>query len=191
MFYKQRPALIFVLSLLTLGLLLTACGNSSTTGSGSTPTAVPTTAPTATPTATPDASGSTALIKTASATIDGKSVTILTNANGLTLYYRTSDTATSVCSGGCASAWPPLLFNGSGTPSSDTSLSGTLSVSNNVNGAQVAYQGHLLYTYANDTAPGQITGQGIGGVWFVATVDLKTATNTTEPATPTPAYTGY
>ena len=56
-----------------------------------------------------------ALIHTATATIKGTSETILTNAQGMTLYYRTSDTATSVCSGGCASAWPPLLVTGSST----------------------------------------------------------------------------
>lgn len=187
MFHKPRFALIFTLALLVMGMLLTACGNSSTTGSSTTP--APTTAPAATPTT---ASGSSdAVIKTASASIDGKSMTILTDAKGMTLYYRTSDTATSVCSGGCASAWPPLIFSGSGTPTGDSSLSGTLSVSTNANGAQVAYQGHPLYTFAQDKASGQITGQGVGGVWFVATVDLKSAGSSTGDETPTPSYSGY
>ena len=58
-------------------------------------------------TPTAPATGSGLVIKTATATIDCKSVTILTNAQGLTLYYRTVDSSSSVCSGGCASAWPP------------------------------------------------------------------------------------
>src|SRR5690348_2708926 len=52
--------------------------------------------------------GSQVAIKTATISVDGKSETVLTNAQGLTLYYRTSDTPSSVCSGGCASAWPPV-----------------------------------------------------------------------------------
>src|ERR1700726_4236134 len=129
--------------LITLGLLVTmfiaACGNSTSTGgpyggsnAGSTPTV--------------SGSGSASTIKTASATINGKAETILTNAQGMTLYYRTSDTATSVCSGGCAQVWPPLLFTGSGAPASSTTLSGQLTASTNANGQQVEYNGHPLYT---------------------------------------------
>ena len=112
------------------------------------------------------------MIKTATATITGKSVTILTNAQGMTLYYRTVDSSSSVCSGGCASAWPPMLVTGSATPSSATSLPGQLSVSTNANGKQVEYNGHPLYTYSGDSAPGQTNGQGFGGVWFAVTTDL-------------------
>ncbi len=32
---------------------------------------------------------------------------------------------------------------------------------------QVVYNGHLLYTYANDSAPGDTKGQGVGGIWHV------------------------
>ena len=161
---------------LLLALLVAACGTSTstTTGSGdnATPTPSPTTAPTAT--ATTASSSSSAIVSTANASVKGQTKTILTDAKGMTLYYRTSDTATSVCSGACAQNWPPLLFTGSGTPTSSSQLSGTLSVMNNTNGAQVAYQGHLLYTYIGDTAAGQLTGEGLGGVWFVATTDLTT-----------------
>ena len=127
---------------------------------------------------TPDlaaaSSGSSALIKTATATVQGKSVTILTNAQGLTLYYFTPDSATtSACTGGCAQAWPPLLMTGSGSPTASGSLPGTLSAVTTGNGNQVEYNGHLLYTYAADSAPGQTNGEGKFGKWFVATTDLK------------------
>lgn len=112
------------------------------------------------------------MIKTASATISGKSVTILTNAQGMTLYYRTSDSSSSVCSGGCASAWPPMLVTGSATPTSATSLPGQLSVGTNANGKQVEYNGHPLYSYSGDSAPGQTNGQGFGGIWFAVTTNL-------------------
>jgi predicted lipoprotein with Yx(FWY)xxD motif len=146
-------------------LLIAACGNGTSSGSrygggnaGSTPST--------------SGSGSANVIKTKSATINGKATTILINTQGMTLYYRTSDTATSVCSGGCAQAWPPVLFSGSGSPGSSDSLSGSLTVSANANGQQVEYNGHPLYTYTGDTAPGQMNGEGFGGVWFVAPTTL-------------------
>src|SRR5260221_8171114 len=65
--------------------------------------------------------------ETASATVQGQSVTILTNAQGLTLYYFKPDTATtSACTGGWAPFWPPPLFTGSGPPTPPTPPSGTL-----------------------------------------------------------------
>ncbi len=163
-----------------LGLLITmtiaACGSngSTSTGSGRYGGGSTSASPTATTAAsTPTTSGTTpALIKTATATVKGQSVTILTNAQGMTLYYRTSDSGTSVCSGGCASAWPPLLVTGSASPTSATSLPGKLTVFMDANGEQVEYNGHPLYTYSGDSGPGQINGEGVAGVWFVATTTL-------------------
>ena len=172
----SRHAWCTVLIVATLVILLVACGsNTSSSGSGGT-----------TPTSsgsgngggrygggggtTPTASSTGSLIKTATATVSGKSVTLLSNTQGLTLYYRTSDVPPStVCSGGCAGAWPPLIVSGSGTPTSATSLPGTLTVVADANGNQVAYNGHPLYTYSGDTGPGQTTGEGVGGVWHVCT----------------------
>ena len=159
----------------TLVVLLAACG-SSTGGSG---TAQNTTATTSgggrygSGGTTPTASSSGSLIKTATATVKGTSETILTNAQGLTLYYRTSDVPPStVCSGGCAGVWPPLVVSGSGAPTSAASLPGKLTTVADANGNQVEYNGHPLYTYSGDTGPGQTTGEGVGGVWHVATPSL-------------------
>lgn len=179
----KQTLLKFLVSLAAATLLVAACGTATTSTGGNTPTA--TTAPASTAT-----TASSALIATASATVQGKTVTILTNAQGMTLYYRSSDTATSVCSGGCAQAWPPLLSTGSGAPTSSTTLPGTLSVATNANGSQVEYQGHPLYTYASDTAPGQVNGENVGGVWFVATTDLTAASGGNSP-TPTATPSGY
>lgn len=165
-----------------LSLVLAACGSSSgsnSSGATSTPTSSsgggiygsPTTPPTPSPTTATGSTG--ALIHTTTATIKGASETILTNAQGMTLYYRTSDTATSVCSGGCASAWPPLLVNGSNTPTSSASLPGKLSAVTDANGSQCAYNGHVLYTFSGDSAAGQTNGEGVAGVWFVVPTSLK------------------
>ena len=182
---KSSPGIIlasFTIFVL-LSFVLAACGSSSSPTSGSsasTPTATssssgggygyPTT-PAPTPTTATGSTG--ALVHTATATIKGTSETILTNAQGMTLYYRTSDTATSVCSGGCASAWPPLLTNGSSTPTSTASLPGKLSAVTDANGSQCAYNGHMLYTFSGDSAAGQTNGEGVAGIWFVVPTSLK------------------
>lgn len=153
-------------------LLLSACGGTADTGSAqSTPTTAPAVA--SAPTDTPTTAPVEAVIKTASATVDGKSVTILTDAKGMTLYYFTPDTSTKTsCTAACAQNWPPLLFTGSGNPTASTSLPGELEVYANDNGNQVIYNDHPLYTFAGDTAAGQTTGQGKAGKWYVATPDL-------------------
>lgn len=164
---------------LALALLIAACGSSTTTGGGgpyggsSNSKATPTTG-----------SASAMTIKTATLTVGGKSMVVLTNAQGMTLYYRTSDTPTSVCSGGCASAWPPVLSTTK--PGVSGTLPGTLSLLNDANGNQVAYNGHPLYTYSGDSAAGQANGQGMGNVWFVAPTNLPATTTPSGSATPTP-----
>ena len=156
----------FVVTGMILMLIVSACGGTSSTGSTqSTPTAAP-----AAPTATPVP----ATIQTAQATVEGKTETILTDAHGMTLYYFTPDSPTKLaCTGECAKAWPPVLSTDASTPTSTTSLPGTLSVLKDTNGNQVEYSGYLLYTFIKDTAPGQVTGQGVGKVWYVATPDLS------------------
>lgn len=118
------------------------------------------------------ADASSATVHTAKVTIAGTSATVLTAPNGLTLYYFTPDTASTVaCTGGCAKAWPPLLATSS-TLASDHGLPGTLGVIDGANGKQVTYNGHPLYTFAHDMAPGQVNGEGLLGKWFVVKVDL-------------------
>ena len=175
-FFAKRSALLSVI--VVVGLVLVGCGSSSTppTTSGatptpsSTPTGSSTTPTTAVPTATATTQATTVVVGTATVTFQGVSTTVLTDSRGFTLYYYTPDTPTSIaCTGGCAQNWPPLTFSGTGPPTSSSPLPGTLSVYN----GQVEYQGHPLYTFAGDTAPGQTNGQGLGGKFYVATPNLQ------------------
>jgi predicted lipoprotein with Yx(FWY)xxD motif len=160
MLYLRRTVPIGIV-LVVVAIVAAACGSSTSSGS-SNPTAAATTP-----------SSSTALIKTATATISGKSETILTDAQGKTLYYFTPDTATtSACTGSCAQNWPPLIATGSGSPTSATALPGKLTTLTTARGNMVEYNGHLLYTFAGDSGPGQTNGEGKLGKWFVATPDL-------------------
>jgi predicted lipoprotein with Yx(FWY)xxD motif len=148
-----KRSFLFSLGLL-LAVLITACGSNTATN-------------------TTGSSNPSVIIKTATATIKGNSKTILTNVDGKTLYYFTSDTATTAaCTGSCLSTWPALLSNSS-TATSSSTLPGKLSVQTDANGNQVEYNGHPLYLYSGDTAAGQTNGEGLFGKWFVATSDLS------------------
>ena len=168
MFLKRS----FVIALgLIMVMFLAACGSNGTTGGG--PYGSGSTNPPATTVPSTGGSSSSAVIQTATVTIKGQSETVLTNAQGLTLYYFTADSATqSAVSGNLAQIWHAQLFTGSGGPTSSTSLTGKLSVQTDVNGNQIEYNGHPLYTFSGDTAPGQTNGEGITGMWFVATPNL-------------------
>lgn len=148
---------------LVAGLLLTACGSSGGTGAPSAPIS---------PSATPTVAG-TVVVRTASATVAGKTETVLTDTTGMTLYYFTPDTGGKVtCTGQCALLWPPLLLP-SGTPAASGSLSGQLATVDGPLGRQVTYQTWPLYTWVKDKQPGDTTGQGVSGKWFVATPQLS------------------
>lgn len=182
-----------------LMLLVAACGSTTSSyGSSSSTTATtqntPPTSSSGGSGTTPTTGSSSSMLKTATVTVGGKSETVLNTAQGMTLYYRTSDAPpATVCSAGCASTWPPFIVSGSAAPTSVTSLPGKLTTMTDANGKQVAYNGHLLYTFSGDTAPGQTTGNGIAGIWFVAIPALKVeGTQQTTPAQQaTPTSKGY
>ena len=93
-------------------------------------------------------------------------VTVLADANGRTLYWFAPDTAArSACYGSCAAYWPPVK----GPATAGPDVTGKLSVLTRSDGsAQAAYDGHPLYTYVGDSAPGQANGNGLnlnGGLW--------------------------
>ena len=117
-----------------------------------------------------------------STTISGTAV--LTNSKGFTLYWYAPDTSTtSKCTGSCATYWPPVT----GPVTAGSGVTGTLGTITRADGTvQATYDGHPLYTYAGDSAPGQAKGNGLnvsGGLWYEMTVSGAT------PAAPAPAAT--
>jgi predicted lipoprotein with Yx(FWY)xxD motif len=94
-------------------------------------------------------------------------VSVLTNARGFTLYWFAPDTPSkSTCYGTCATYWPPVT----GTPVAGPGVTGKLGTIKRTDGTtQVTYEGHPLYSYIGDSAPGQSTGNDInlnGGFWY-------------------------
>jgi predicted lipoprotein with Yx(FWY)xxD motif len=90
---------------------------------------------------------------------------VLTGPNGLTLYTHAGDTATtSSCTGGCATAWPPLTVAAGATATGGTGVTGTFATLTRADGTlQVTYKGLPLYGWQKDAKPGDVTGQGVGG----------------------------
>jgi predicted lipoprotein with Yx(FWY)xxD motif len=154
-------------------LAATACGgssssNSSTASTGSSGSTYGSTASTPAP-----STGGVAAIKTTS----GDLGTFLTDAKGRTLYLWEADKgSSSMCSGACAQAWPPLTTTGA--PQAGTGVkSSLLGTTKRSDGKlEVTYNGHPLYYFAGDTAPGKTAGQGtdgFGAEWYVVGTNGK------------------
>jgi predicted lipoprotein with Yx(FWY)xxD motif len=145
-------------------LMIAACGSSASSAPAGT-----------------TGSGGSALKTT---TIGG--VAVLTNARGFTLYWFVPDTSTtSNCNGSCATFWPPVK----GPATAGTGVTGTLGTITRADGStQATYDGHPLYSYKGDTAPGQDKGNGLnisGGLWHDVT-----ATGAAAPAPGTSTSSG-
>jgi predicted lipoprotein with Yx(FWY)xxD motif len=98
---------------------------------------------------------------------------IVINGTGMTVYRYDADTnnpSKSNCTGGCASAWPPLLESGSAKPSLSGVSAGSVGEISRPDGTkQVTLDGWPLYTYAGDSGAGATSGQGSGGTWWAVT----------------------
>jgi predicted lipoprotein with Yx(FWY)xxD motif len=154
---------VAVASLVTFGGPAGAAASYGQSTTGSAPQVA-----TSNPTARTLGSGRPTTLHVARTTVDGRQEAILVNAQGLPLYYYSADTAKrSSVSGELAHLWPPLI---SASPAA-SGTRGKLTVLKDAFGHQVAYNGHLLYTFIED-APGHVTGQGVSN-FLVATPALK------------------
>jgi predicted lipoprotein with Yx(FWY)xxD motif len=156
-------------------LIVAACGSTNTSSSGG-----PAVSSTPSAAASSQSGSSSSVVKTT--TIGG--ATVLTNAQGMTLYWFVPDTsAKSNCNGSCAHYWPPVK----GPVTAGSGVTGKLGTITRADGSiQATYNGHPLYTYLADTAPGQNQGNGInasGGVWHEVTVTGATAPGPAQSST--------
>jgi predicted lipoprotein with Yx(FWY)xxD motif len=154
---SRLRTLLALLAVVAAAAVLAACSSSGTSSAGGSAS---------TPTSTSSPAAATAgSLKTA--TIGG--ATVLTTAKGFTLYSFAPDTPTkSNCNGTCAQNWPPV--KGPATASGVTGTFGTIKRSDG--SVQATFDGHPLYAFAGDTAPGQAKGNGLnaaGGLWHEVT----------------------
>jgi predicted lipoprotein with Yx(FWY)xxD motif len=137
-------------------VVLAACGSSGGSSSGS----------------SGGSSGSSSPVAASSSTLKTAKIggaTVLTNGKGFTLYSFAPDTpAKSNCNGTCAQNWPPVKG-----PATASGVKGTFSTIKRSDGStQATFDGHPLYTFVGDTAPGQAKGNGLnaaGGLWHEIT----------------------
>lgn len=98
---------------------------------------------------------------------------ILVDGDCRTLYGFTPDAdGEPTCIDDCASAWPPLFVTEDAVPPLADELDPSLfSVVEHPEGAMLKVGDWPLYYFASDAAPGDVLGQGVGGVWFVVSPD--------------------
>jgi predicted lipoprotein with Yx(FWY)xxD motif len=113
---------------------------------------------------------------------------VLADQKGLALYYNTTDKPSKhwACTGSCLSHWPALVLpKGQKAAVAGPGVSGLGTVKSPA-GVQVTWHGKPLYSFAGDKA-GDVTGQGLHGVWFIASLSAAGSNTTTT----TKSYGGY
>ncbi|EBY8644887.1 hypothetical protein HBZ99_003876 [Salmonella enterica subsp. enterica] len=89
---------------------------------------------------------------------------VLTGANDMTLYTFDQDSrGVSSCYDTCAINWPPFIAMEGAQASGEYSL-----VKRKDGSEQWAQNGMPLYYWAKDKKAGDVTGDGINGVWHAA-----------------------
>jgi predicted lipoprotein with Yx(FWY)xxD motif len=155
---KVSVALKLGLPLAAAGVLAAACSSGSSHGSAS-----------------PASSEmSAAGANSSAATVDVRTsngASFLTDSSGRALYLWTPDTKTqSMCSGACATAWPPLTAKAAPTAGTGATASDLGTISRSDGTKQITYDGHPLYYFAGDKAAGQTNGEGsngFGAPWYL------------------------
>ena len=86
----------------------------------------------------------------------------------MTLYAFEQDPAgQSTCSGDCAAEWPPLFVEGGSVPAVGDLDASLFSLVPNPDGQVLAINGHALYYFADDAAPGDVKGQDVDDFYAV------------------------
>ena len=156
------------LSAFALAALLSGCAGSGGTTTSPT-TAAPTSAAGSSSTSGPASTSAPAAATADLKVADSSAGKIVVDGKGMSVYYYTKDvkdSGTSACTGGCLDAWPPVLATAD-TPTVD-GVTGTVGTIATPDGKkQLTINGMPVYYYAKDLAPGDITGQGVGSVWYL------------------------
>lgn len=154
-------------ALLTLALVV-GCGQ----GAATPPVPVPSVGEPAAPTAEPLSRPGPVALALARTEL-GETLT----SDRRTLYRFEADSADppgSICENDCLELWPPVLTDGSPIALDggiDRSLVGTLRRGDGT--TQVTLAGWPLYWFVDDEAPGDVTGEGVGGNWSAVGKDGK------------------
>src|SRR5680860_1557716 len=140
--------------------------NCSTDDGGTTPEPDSNPTPTPTPTPTPE-------VNAVRLRDDGTFGNMLTDSDGMSLYFFSPDAkGDSNCTDGCLNTWPVYkrqdLTLDEGLDADDFG-----SITRSDGDMQTTYKGWPLYSYASDSAEGDVNGDGVNAVWFVAKPDYS------------------
>jgi len=184
---RSTRSVLLVVGVAFGALALAGCASQSTASAGSSASAVSGSSASSSPSSSSSSSSSGGLygsddnggdsgghgaddgIATASTSLG----TVVVDGKGMTAYFYDQDakgSGKSTCTGGCASAWPAIESDA--TTPSVSGVTGTVGTIMGVDGKlQVTVDGRPIYTYAADTKAGDVTGQGVGGVWYAVNPD--------------------
>lgn len=103
----------------------------------------------------------------------------LSDKDGKSLYFFAADAkGQASCTGGCEAVWPPFYVDNLTADKLSTGLTlsdfGTIITASSKK--QLTYKGWPLYHYSPANTPeaaGKTTGDGVGGVWFIAKPDYS------------------
>lgn len=187
----MRHLLKLSLPAIAASLLLAACGSSSSSNTTSSAVSTQAAAPTS------SSPSSAAVVKSASNSLG----TILVDSHGMTLYHLSGEqNGKFICtSSACLGVWHPLIAPSSGAPSGEVGSLGTVKRPEGT--MQLTYKGTPLYTFTQDTQPGETKGQGIKdvGTWSAVTTSSTSTrpsssstrpSSSSTPATPAPSTGG-
>lgn len=109
---------------------------------------------------------------TASVEVADSDLGEMLTSDGLSLYVFTPDDGgASTCYDDCATTWPPLIAEGDVSVGEGLDEAMFDTVARDDGAEQVTIDGWPLYFFANDSAPGDVNGQGLGGNWYVVGPD--------------------
>jgi len=157
------------LAVMALAASLTACGGGSGTTTTTTAAAPASESPATTASASATSDSAMVDLKTASSSKGD----IVVDGKGMSVYYFTKDvkdSGKSNCLGDCLVKWPPVIA-ATDTPKVEgvTGKVGTIDTPDGKK--QVTVNGMPVYLWEKDKAPGDITGQGVGNVWYLVAPD--------------------
>ncbi len=140
--------------------------NCSKDDGGMTPLPDNTNNPTPTPTPSPEANA-------VRLRDNGTFGNMLTDSDGMSLYFFSSDAkGDSHCTDGCLSTWP-VFYESDLTLDEGLDADDFGSITRSDGDMQTTYKGWPLYSYASDSAEGEVNGDGVNAIWFVAKPDYS------------------
>ena len=116
---------------------------------------------------------------------------VVVDSEGFTVYMLTADSpGRSTCSSDCLSTWPPVAGPSLGTPSPPNITAAVDEAETTTGSAMLTVGGWPVYTYVEDTAPGDVTGEGttsFGGTWYAIGPNGQPVTGATGSSSPSPS----